>query len=132
MYGAFKVLGETMLQYYFDRHAIRSVSLRIGTYRPLPIDQRSLATWLSPRDVVQLVDRALRHRDPGALVVNGYSGNLRLKTRDPNWGFLGYHPQDNAEDHVDMLVAQGVDVAAADAGHWEWPLHGGAFPSRPE
>src|ERR1019366_7044418 len=41
LYGAFKVFGETMLREYFDRHGIRSVSMRIGTYRVLPIDQRS-------------------------------------------------------------------------------------------
>ena len=49
LYGTFKAWGETMLRGYFDRHGIRSVSLRIGTYRTLPIDQRSLATWLSAR-----------------------------------------------------------------------------------
>jgi uronate dehydrogenase len=48
LYGVFKVWGETMLRNYYDRHGIRSVSLRIGTYRTRPIDQRSLATWLSP------------------------------------------------------------------------------------
>ena len=93
LYGTFKAWGETMLRCYFDRHGIRSVSLRIGTYRTLPIDQRSLATWLSPGDVARLVDASLRHPDPGCLVVNGYSANTRIKTFDPNWEFLGYRPQ---------------------------------------
>jgi uronate dehydrogenase len=39
------------------------VSLRIGTFRSLPIDQRSLATWVSPADVAHLVDVSLRHPD---------------------------------------------------------------------
>jgi uronate dehydrogenase len=128
LYGAFKVLGETMLRSYFDRHGIRSVSLRIGTFRSLPIDQRSLATWLSPADVARLVDAALRHPDPGCLVVNGYSANTRIKTHDPNWAFLGYAPQDNAEDHLAMLRAKGVDVDGA----WEWPEHGGSHARVPE
>lgn len=128
LYGAFKVFGETMLRTYYDRHAIRSVALRIGTFRTLPIDQRSLATWLSPGDVVRLVDAALRHPDPGYLVVNGYSANTRIRTHDPNWRFLGYAPQDNAEDHVAMLRAQGVDVD----GPWEWPEHGGHHVRVPE
>jgi uronate dehydrogenase len=127
-YGAFKVLGETLLRLYHDRHAISSVSLRIGTYRPLPIDQRSLATWLSPRDVVQLVDLSLRHPDPGCLVVNGYSGNTRLKTHDPNWAFLGYRPIDNAEDHLELLRSKGIDTD----GPWEWPEHGGEMARAPE
>ncbi len=128
LYGAFKVLGETMLRTYYDRHDVRSVSLRIGTYRPLPIDQRSLATWLSPRDVTQLVDLSLRHPDPGCLVVNGYSGNTRIKTHDPNWAFLGYRPVDDAEEHAEMLRGIGVDVD----GPWEWTEHGGAHANVPE
>lgn len=122
LYGAFKVLGETMLRTYYERHGIASVSLRIGTFRTLPIDQRSLATWLSPRDVAQLVDLSLRHPDPGCLVVNGYSGNTRIKTTDPSWRFLGYVPLDDAEVHVAMLRDMGVDVDGA----WEWPEHGGS------
>jgi len=131
-YGVFKVWGETMLQYYYDRYGIRSVSLRIGTFRPLPIDQRSLATWLSPADVAHLADASLRHPDPGCMVVNGYSNNKRLKTFDPNWATLGYSPRDNAEDHREALRAQGVDVDAADRGEWEWPEHGGSFPRMPD
>jgi uronate dehydrogenase len=127
LYGVFKVLGETMLRYYCDRHGIASVSLRIGTYRPLPIDQRSLATWLSPADAVQLVDLSLKHPDPGCLVVNGYSNNTRLKTHDPNWATLGYRPRDNAEDHREMLRAKGIDVDATDREEWEWTEHGGSF-----
>jgi uronate dehydrogenase len=128
LYGAFKVFGETVLRNYFDRHGIRSVSMRIGTYRTVPIDQRSLATWLSPGDVARLVDASLRHEDPGCLIVNGYSANTRIKTFDPNWGFLGYEPRDNAEDHVEMLRAKGVDVD----GPWEWPEHGGSHARVPE
>jgi uronate dehydrogenase len=132
LYGAFKVWGETMLRYYYDRHGIRSVSLRIGTFRTLPIDQRSLATWLSPRDVAHLVDVSLGHPDPGCLVVNGYSNNTLLKTVDPNWAILGYSPRDNAEDHREMLRQQGVDIDAADRGDWEWSEHGGSFVHMPE
>jgi uronate dehydrogenase len=132
LYGVFKVWGETMLREYYDRYGIRSVSLRIGTFRAQPIDQRSLATWLSPADVAHLVDVSLRHPDPGCMVVNGYSNNTRLKTFDPNWATLGYQPKDNAEDHRDMLRAKGVDVDAPDRGEWEWAEHGGSFPRTPE
>lgn len=132
LYGAFKVWGETMLREYHDRHGIRSVSLRIGTFRDRPIDQRSLATWLSPRDAAHLVDVALRHPDPGCLVVNGYSSNTRLKVDRSHWAALGYEPKDNTEDHLPALRAQGVDVDAPDRGDWEWPEHGGAYARQPE
>jgi uronate dehydrogenase len=132
LYGVFKVLGETMLRYYYDRHGIRSVSLRIGTFRDKPIDQRSLATWLSPADIAQLVDLSLRHPDPGCMVVNGYSNNTRLKTSDLNWAALGYQPRDNAEEYRDMLRGQGIDVDAPERGEWEWPEHGGSHARVPE
>jgi uronate dehydrogenase len=126
LYGVFKVWGETMLRNYYDRHGIRSVSLRIGTFRLLPVDQRSLATWLSPTDVAHLVDVSLRHPDPGCMVVNGYSNNTRLKTHDPNWATLGYRPVDNAEDYREMLRGKGIDVDAPDREEWEWSEHGGS------
>jgi uronate dehydrogenase len=132
LYGVFKVLGETMLQNYYDRHGIRSVSLRIGTYRTEPIDQRSLATWLSPCDVARLVEASLRHPDPGCLIVNGYFNNTRLKTHDPKWDFLGYQPRDNAEDYREMLRAKGVDVDGPDRDDWVWPEHGGSHARAPE
>jgi uronate dehydrogenase len=132
LYGVFKVWGETMLRNYYDRHGIRSVSLRIGTFRAQPIDQRSLATWLSPGDVAHLVDVSLRHPDPGCMVVNGYSNNTRLKTYDPNWVTLGYRPTDNAEEYRDALRAKGVDVDAPDRDEWEWLEHGGSFARNPE
>lgn len=131
-YGVFKVWGETMLRHYHDRYGIRSVSLRIGTFRAQPIDQRSLATWLSPGDAAHLVDVSLRHPDPGCMVVNGYSNNTRLRTFDPSWATLGYEPKDNAEDHREALCAKGVDVDSPDRGEWEWPEHGGSFPRTPD
>jgi hypothetical protein len=66
------------------------------------------------------------------MVVNGYSGNTRLKTFDPHWATLGYRPKDNAEDHREALRAKGVDVDAPDRDAWEWPEHGGSFPRTPE
>lgn len=127
-YGALKAHGELILRSYFDRYGIRSVSLRIGTYRPLPIDQRSLATWLSPADMVQLTERSLLHTDPGALVVNAYSANTHLKVARTGWDFLGYAPADNAETYREMLRAQGIDVD----GPWEFSHHGGSFAVDPE
>jgi uronate dehydrogenase len=132
LYGAFKVWGETMLRQYYERYGIRSVSLRIGTFRGQPVDQRSLATWLSPADAAHLVDVSLRHPDPGCMLVNGYSNNTRLKVSKTNWAALGYEPKDNAEKYLETLRAQGVDVDAPARDEWEWPEHGGSFVRLPE
>ncbi len=131
-YGALKAYGELILKSFHDKYGITSVSLRIGTYRDLPIDQRSLATWLSPADMTRLAEASLLHPDPGALVVNGYSNNTRLKASREGWDFLGYAPQDNAETHRDMLRAKGIDVDSPDRNVWEHAHHGGSFATAPE
>jgi uronate dehydrogenase len=131
-YGALKAYGELILRSFHERYGITSVSLRIGTWRPLPIDQRSLATWLSPDDMVRLAEASLLHPDPGALVVNGYSNNTRLKVSREGWDFLGYHPQDDAETHREMLRQQGFDVEGPDHDIWEHPHHGGSYATGPE
>lgn len=131
-YGALKAYGELVLRSFHEKYGITSVSLRIGTYRDLPIDQRSLATWLSPNDMTRLAEASLLHPNPGALVVNGYSNNTRLKAARENWDFLGYHPEDDAETHREMLRAQGFDVDSPDRDIWEFPHHGGSYATGPE
>jgi uronate dehydrogenase len=125
-YGVAKVFGENMLRYYFDKHGIESVSLRIGSFEERPSQQRHLSTWLSPRDAVGLFDRALRQPGVGAAIVFGMSGNTRIRIRHPNWEAIGFTPVDDAESWRDRLAAEGVDVD----GKPQWPLHGGAYEAK--
>ncbi len=131
-YGALKAYGELILKSFHDKYAITSVSLRIGTYRDLPIDQRSLATWLSPADMTRLAEASLLAANPGALVVNGYSNNTRLKASREGWDTIGYTPMDDAETHREMLRTQGFDVESPDRDIWEFPHHGGSYATAPE
>ena len=97
-YGASKLYGEGLAQLYFHRHGIESVCLRIGTALPEPTDARALATWLSPRDLAQLVRCALTAPAVGCTVAYGCSANTRRWWHDEaTWARLGYQPQDNAE-----------------------------------
>ncbi|MBL8702669.1 MAG: NAD(P)-dependent oxidoreductase [Alphaproteobacteria bacterium] len=125
-YGVTKVFGEQMLRYYWDKHGIESVSLRIGSFEDRPSQQRHLATWLSPRDTVELVDRALKQPGVGAAIVFGMSNNTRIRIRQPNWEAIGYRPADDAEAWRDRLKADGVDVD----GPPQWKLHGGAYEAK--
>ena len=54
-YGLSKAFGENLAQFYWDRHGIETVSLRIGSSFPEPKDRRMLATWLSYDDLERLV-----------------------------------------------------------------------------
>jgi uronate dehydrogenase len=125
-YGVAKVFGENLLRYYHDKHGIESVSLRIGSFEERPSQQRHLSTWLSPRDAVELVDRALRQPGVGAAIVFGMSNNKRIRIAGPNWQAIGYRPVDDAERFAAELRAAGVDVDGAP----EWTRHGGAYEAK--
>ncbi len=125
-YGVTKVFGETLLRYYFDKHGIESVSLRIGSFEERPSQQRHLSTWFSPRDAVELFDRALKQPGVGAAIVFGMSNNGRIRIAHPNWEAIGYRPVDDAESWLDRLRAEGVDVD----GPPEWSRHGGAYEAK--
>jgi uronate dehydrogenase len=122
-YGVTKVFGETLLRYYWEKHGIESVSLRIGSFTERPMEQRHLSTWLSPADGVALFDCALTQGDIGAAIVVGMSGNRRIRIAQPNWQAIGYVPRDDAEDWVGQLQQEGVAVD----GPLDWTRHGGPY-----
>ena len=65
VYGAAKVWGEALGRYFSDRHGMEVIVLRIGSYeyRLKPPDfsmgPRILSTWLSDRDLLNLVERSI-------------------------------------------------------------------------
>ena len=79
--GIGKAFGEDLSRFYFDRHGIESVCLRIGASFPEPWDRRSLVTWLSHDDLVELVRCSLFTPQDGHTIAFGVSGN-RDKWRD--------------------------------------------------
>jgi uronate dehydrogenase len=103
-YGVAKVSAEALLRLYVDRHGIDAVALRIGSFLPAPATTRQLSTWLSHDDAVRLVEAALTAPDPGFAVVYGISANTRAWWDLEAGHRLGYHPQDDAEAHLDTIV----------------------------
>jgi uronate dehydrogenase len=76
-----------------------------------PEDERQLSTWLSYRDGITLVTRALEARDIGYLAIYGVSANTRSWWRlGREAERLGWAPVDNAEHFAAQL-----DVAPAEA-----------------
>jgi uronate dehydrogenase len=102
---------------YADRYGLDVVCLRIGTQAPEPPTLRALATWLSPRDAVALVDAALRFPTPGFRVVWGVSANTRGWWDLTAARSLGYEPQDDAEVYAGALVAAHGEPDPADPVH---------------
>lgn len=96
-YGVSKAFGENLAQFYFDRHGIETVSLRIGSALPEPKDRRMLATWLSLDDLERLVVASLTAPVVGHSVVYGMSDNATRWWDNRCARHIGYRPQDSSE-----------------------------------
>lgn len=95
-YAVSKLFGEALGSLYAWKHDIRVICLRIGWVLERPHDEKSERLWLSPRDLVQLVHRAIE-ADVRFAIVYGVSGHVpdRYDLSDAR-ELLGYQPQDAA------------------------------------
>jgi len=108
-YGLAKCFAEDLGKMYWEKRGIESVCLRILSCTPEPQNVRALGTWLSYRDMVQLVVRSIETPVTGFTVAYGVSGNTRAPVSNHKVGFLGYKPQDNAEDWAEALCAKAIE-----------------------
>jgi uronate dehydrogenase len=102
-YGLSKCWNELEAGLYYEKYGIRTLIIRIANATMAPedprSDHRSRATWVSPRDLAQLVLIGITHSDIDCTTVYGVSQT------DINWWdnskatTLGYSPQDRGYDH---------------------------------
>ena len=105
LYGLSKCFVEDLAKLYFDKFQIESVCLRINSCFPEPADRRHLSTWMSFRDLVQLVTRSLCAERVGYSVLYGISDNReRIFSNEPS-RHIGYVPQDSAEPYREKVEA---------------------------
>ncbi len=122
-YGLAKCFSEDLGRMYFDKNNLESVHLRIYSCAKVN-NVRSLSTWLSYDDLIQLVTRAVQAQVTGFSIVYGVSNNDRVNVDNSDASFLGYRPNDNAEIYADEMLAKEdygdlTDLAAT--------CHGGPF-----
>jgi uronate dehydrogenase len=96
-YGLSKAYGEDLSRFYFDRYGIETACLRIGSSFPEPKDRRMLVTWLSYRDLVELVRCCLAAPKLGHTIVYGASDNRDKWWDNSQAAHLGFRPQDSSE-----------------------------------
>lgn len=113
-YGLAKCFAEDLGRMYWEKRGIEAVCLRILSCTPEPQNVRALGTWLSYRDMVQLTVRAVETPTVGFTVAYGVSNNDRAPVSNHKVGFLGYQPQDNAEDWAEALFAKAVQADPTD------------------
>jgi len=126
-YGVSKVFGEAVGRLYADKYGLSVACLRIGTFRTpdRPIDARQLLTWISHRDMVQLVRRCIDHPNYHFITVYGVSNNLRSRWDNSNVKFLGYRPEDDSEIFAPEILAMGAkedEIAAQFHGGFYCPM----------
>jgi len=104
-YGVSKAFGEAIGAFYADKHGLRVTCLRIGNVADAPVDQRRLAIWLKPEDLVQLIRIGLEHRDIQFEIFYGASNNAASWWDNSNAQRYGYHPLGKADDFRDQAMA---------------------------
>ncbi|MEH3086826.1 MAG: NAD(P)-dependent oxidoreductase [Xylophilus ampelinus] len=122
-YGLSKSYGEDLASFYCDRYGIETVSIRIGSSFPAPRDRRMMSTWLSYRDLDDLVRRALSTPGVGHTVVYGMSANREVWWDNAKASALGFVAQDSSEVFRAQIEAQPPRAADDPAAIWQ----GGAF-----
>ncbi|CAG0966261.1 uronate dehydrogenase [Burkholderiales bacterium] len=97
LYGVSKAFGENLSRLFFDRYGIETVCLRIAMAFPEPTTHRMLRSYLSYRDLCELVHRGLVAPGVGHAIVYGVSANRDLLWRNPDAARIGWTPRDSSE-----------------------------------
>jgi uronate dehydrogenase len=126
-YGLSKAFGENLAQFYFDRHGLETVSLRIGSSFPEPKDRRMLATWLSYDDLERLVVSSLTAPVVGHTVIYGLSDNATHWWDNTPARHIGYRPQDSSERFRAAVEARQAQLDMKDPAT---QYQGGAFVTK--
>jgi uronate dehydrogenase len=105
-YGLSKSFGEDMAQFYFDRWGIETVSIRIGSSFPEPLNRRMMSTWLSYDDLTALIEKALFTPDVKHTVVYGMSANRDVWWDNTQAAHLGFVAKDSSEPFRAKVEAQ--------------------------
>jgi uronate dehydrogenase len=124
-YGLAKCFAEDLGRMYWEKRGIEAVCLRILSCAKVT-NARALGSWLSYADLVQLVTRAIDTPVVGFSIVYGVSNNDRAPVDNSTAQFLGYRPQDNAEQFALEILAMAPQADPQDLGQL---CHGGPFAS---
>jgi uronate dehydrogenase len=125
-YGVSKAFGEALGALYAEKHGMRVLCLRIGNFGDKPIDQRRLAIWVSPDDLVQLVRIGLEHSDLRFEIFYGGSDNERSWWDNHTAHDYGYRPTGKAEAFRDEALTAQAKLPPDPIGDY---FQGGTFCS---
>jgi len=99
-YGLSKAYREMLARMYWEKHAVESVVVRIGSVLPSVPDERMLSTWLSHDDMVALMQRCAETERVGCAVIWGASNNSRNFWGKDDRARIGWAPRDSSDDQA--------------------------------
>ena len=105
-YGLSKAFGENLSRLYADKFNIKSMCIRIGSCLKTPKDLRHLSTWISYRDLTQLIDIGIKHKSIHYEIVYGASKNKKSWWDNSRAYKLGYRPKDKADKFNFKLLSK--------------------------
>lgn len=125
-YGLTKCWGEDVGSLYADKYGVKSLHIRIGNALGPPQSLRTMAIWISARDLAQLVMIGLTHPEIHNTIVYGVSDNATGWYDNSAAFALGYRPQDRSEDHIETARAGEATQTTDSVGRY---FQGGPFCS---
>jgi uronate dehydrogenase len=108
-YALSKAYGEAAASYYADNFGLEILTIRIGYIGDDVSKERRLHTWVSARDLAQLIGIGLTYPGIHHEIVYGVSEVPEPFFDNQNAARLGYVPQDRSLDHMkspDLLSYQ--------------------------
>jgi uronate dehydrogenase len=102
-YGLSKAYGELMARMYWEKHAVESVLIRIGSVLPEVPDERILSTWISHDDFVRLIQRCAAAEQVACSVIWGASNNRRSFWRRDARRRIGWTPLDSSDSQIERV-----------------------------
>ncbi|HEX8918919.1 MAG TPA: NAD(P)-dependent oxidoreductase [Chloroflexota bacterium] len=119
LYGVSKCFGEALGRYMAEQENLSVVAIRIGSFGPpehaaSPQSIPILDSFVSDRDLTQLIQRCIEVEDLRFAIFNGVSDNdfKRLDISDAR-ARVGYQPEDNAARLNMTLHAAEVNLSPA-------------------
>lgn len=127
-YGLSKAYGEETANFYFHRYGIETVSIRIGSCFPVPKDRRMMHSWISGRDLTELIRCALYTPEVGHTIVYGMSNNKKVWWDNRLAAHLNYVAQDTSEAFRNLVEQQPMPAATDPVSMYQGGVYTAAGP----
>lgn len=105
-YAVGKAFGESIGALYAHKYGLPVLAIRIGNVNTRPIDRRRLGSWISFRDLAQLVIIGIERADLVFEIVYGISDASGRHYDNASAYRLGYRPKDSSEGWDEQVLAE--------------------------